>query len=254
MESSSLFPVELLQAVVRKTVSRYGTRSASWINYLGLLSPHHSFLYVCEPWGPNLVLGDEKEIIVPPQVPEKQFTHPSDLVHGEETARWPFMVISSLFLLIGPGSLSFLKIASDTICTSWSCEGTWWSFSDSEWPFWESGMFSGALMHASGPSECPGRRSLFSTGWAASGSAHLICTPSLFFQCLLLWLSSLASSPSTCGAARRSGLRGLCAFARCFRRGRYLLRAKAQRDIHITSVLLMPPQVPEAKVLQVSEL
>lgn len=87
MESSFLFPVELLQAVIRENRgSRYGTRSVSWINYLGFLSPHRGFFVCVCALGPNLVLGDEKEITVPPQVPEKQFTHPSDLVHSEETA------------------------------------------------------------------------------------------------------------------------------------------------------------------------
>lgn len=52
MESSFLVPVELLQAVIRENiVSRYWTRSVSWINYSGfielwggdVLSPQHSF-------------------------------------------------------------------------------------------------------------------------------------------------------------------------------------------------------------------
>lgn len=48
MESSFLFPVELLQAVIRENRgSRYGTRSVSWINYLGFLSPHRRFLFFC---------------------------------------------------------------------------------------------------------------------------------------------------------------------------------------------------------------
>lgn len=98
MESSFLFPVELLQAVIKKNiVSRYWTRPVSFINYLGfigffgekfVLSSYQSFFVFA--LGPNLVLSDEKEITVPPQVPEKpekQFTHPSDLVHGEETAQ-----------------------------------------------------------------------------------------------------------------------------------------------------------------------
>lgn len=97
MKSSFLFPVELLQAVIKENiVSRYWTRSVSWINYLGFTEflggevrsffIPKSFVFAL---GPNLVLSDEKEITAPPQVPEKpekQFTHPSDLVHEEETA------------------------------------------------------------------------------------------------------------------------------------------------------------------------
>lgn len=108
MESSFLFPVELLQTVIRENiVSRCWTRSVGWINYSGfnelfgeklVLSPYHSF-FVClffafccccccffNALEPNPVFGDEKEIILPPQVPEKQFTHPLGLVHYEETA------------------------------------------------------------------------------------------------------------------------------------------------------------------------
>lgn len=173
-----------------------------------------------------------KKSLYPPQAPEKQFIHLLDLVHGEETAQWPFPVISSLSLMIGPGSLSFLKIASDIICTWWSCEGTWWSSSDSEWQFWGSGMSSSALGHASGPCGCLGHHSLFARGWEASGFDHLICTSSLFSQCLLSSLSSPASFPSALEAARRWGSRAQCASARSFHRVRYLHKAKP-RDIHV---------------------
>lgn len=183
-----------------------------------------------------------KKSLYPPQVPEKQFTHSLDLVCCEEIAQWPFPVISSLFLLIGPGSLSFLKIASDIICTWWSCEGTWWSSSGSEWQFWGSGMFSSASAHALSPSGCLGRHFLFSTGWAVSESAHLICMPSPSSQCLPWSLSSLASFPSGCGAAQRWGLRVQCAAVRCFHTGRYLHQAKARRHGHITYILKPPPQ------------
>lgn len=46
----------------------------------------HSIVSFPALW-PNPVLCDEKEIFVPAQVPEKQFIHPSDLVHREEIAQ-----------------------------------------------------------------------------------------------------------------------------------------------------------------------
>ena len=170
-----------------------------------------------------------KKSLFPPQEPEKQSTHLLDLVHGEKTALWPFPVISSLSLTTGPGFLSFLKIASDITCTWWSCEGTGWSSSDSEWQSWGSGASSSALGRAAGPCGCPGRHFLSSTGWAASGVAHLICTSSLFSQRLLSSLSSPASFPSTLEAAQRWGSCVQYASSRCFHRGRYLNEAKTHR-------------------------
>lgn len=83
-----------MQALIRKnTVSRYWTRSISWVNYLqfielsGVIFFLHTIVSFCALW-PNRVLGDEKEIIVTPtQVTEKQFTHALHLVRREETAQ-----------------------------------------------------------------------------------------------------------------------------------------------------------------------
>ena len=171
-----------------------------------------------------------KKSLFPPQAPEKQSTHSSDLVHGEETAPWPLPVISSLSLMTGPGFLSFLKTASDITCTWWSCEGTGWSSWDSEWQSWGSGTSSSALGRAAGPCACPGRHFLSSTGWAASGVAHLICTSSLFSQRLRSSLSSPASFPSTLEAAQRWGSGVQCASARCFHRGQCLNEAKTRHS------------------------
>lgn len=187
-----------------------------------------------------------KKSLFPPQAAEKQSTHSLDLVHGEETAPWPSLVISSLSLMNGPDFLSFLKIASDITCTWWSCEGTGWSSSDSAWQSWGSGTSSSALGRAAGPCVCPGRHFLSSRGWAASGVAHLTGMSSLFSQCLLSSLSSPASFPSTLKAAQRWGSCVQCASARCFHRGWYLNEAKTW-DIHSHSLSKVSIKLPWGK-------
>lgn len=158
--------------------------------------------------------------------PRNSLLHPSELAHPEETAQRPCLVTNSLSSRTGPGSLSFLKTASDTACTWWSCAGTWWSSSGCGWPFWESGVFSSAWGRTSSPSRCLGLHFWSSTSWASWGAARSAYMSSAFSRCPPGQSSSQASFPSEPEAALPRGWRGQCAAERCFRRGRYLYEPK----------------------------